>query len=1165
MASLRELIIKISANSSSFQSEISRASRMGADYYKTMEQGGRKAAAATRQQQQALNALNAELASVKAVAAGMTGAIAGAFAVGSLIETADNWGQLSSRIKMATESADEYNMVQARLMEISDRTYKSIEEQGELYIRSATAMKELGYSTESTINFIDSISSALTINAASADKGASAINALSKSMVVGKVSGGEWQTVMEVMPTVIGDVARHLGMTETAVKKLASEGKLSMQTFSDAVIAAQKRNAELAENMPTTVGDAITKLSNHWKQYIGEANNAYGATQVMSGGIGMLADNIETVGNVTGVLIGIGVARYLGNMTTSLGSASVGLIQAKKGEVALAAAQLEGTKVSTARARAAVYRAQQALAAVRGTDAQAAAETRLAARQAALTRNIAARTAAQTALNSVTSVGSRLMSGALGLVGGIPGLVMMGAGAWYYMYQQQEQARASAQEYAAQIDQIREKVKQMSLPQTADEGDKARKALAEQNRLVDEQAAKVRALQQDVETLNQARANPAYSANINDADLVDGIAKATANLAVEQERLTQMQGRAGQVQQTLAEIERQRVDQIREQAWQENAAYQALVTMSNQHKDFNRLLITGNDLLAIRNGLLSAGPLRMPQATVTDPEQQTLLQKQQAAELAGLEGIARVRKQAQFDLQKMGKTGPENATYAGQYTQAMEMEFNETQRLAKAKKDGASATNAHNKAENEAAKTADQYSRKIADLSVAIDVQKMRAEKGEKAADLYAASHENGAKWTNEQRKAIEASAVELATWTQKADEAVRKQRDMADALKDLTDAARKYRDEAAASEKTRGMGQRERSQFDERQQVERIFDKSDKGSAAVAARIAALDALEMKYKAAKAAEADWMGGVSAGLADWVDEASDYAGQAADATKSAMNGMVNNITDMLNGNKASWKDWSISVLESIEKILVNAALVNGLKSLGGAMSGAGGMWGSIGGFISGAVANAKGGVYDSPSLSAYSNSVVSSPTYFAFAKGAGLMGEAGPEAIMPLTRAADGSLGVRAVGQGDQSVQNTPQGQEQLAAMATTANGIMQTLSTVASWLSASIPDSKASAGSAVWDVAAAYAVPNRTADRSLDIKPATASQSAGSGMVSGATGGNVYVTINENGSASVSGGGEGENFAREFTAIIQREYVKLRNKDLSQGGAINSAIKGGR
>lgn len=60
--------------------------------------------------------------------------------------------------------------------------------------------------------------------------------------------------------------------------------------------------------------------------------------------------------------------------------------------------------------------------------------------------------------------------------------------------------------------------------------------------------------------------------------------------------------------------------------------------------------------------------------------------------------------------------------------------------------------------------------------------------------------------------------------------------------------------------------------------------------------------------------------------------------------------------------------------------------------------------------------NALGGVYSSPSLSAYSNSIVSSPTLFAFAKGGalGVMGEAGDEAIMPLKRAADGSLGVRA-------------------------------------------------------------------------------------------------------------------------------------------------------
>lgn len=51
MATLRELIIKVSANSQSFQTEIARASRMGQDYYKTMQDGGRQAAAASKESQ----------------------------------------------------------------------------------------------------------------------------------------------------------------------------------------------------------------------------------------------------------------------------------------------------------------------------------------------------------------------------------------------------------------------------------------------------------------------------------------------------------------------------------------------------------------------------------------------------------------------------------------------------------------------------------------------------------------------------------------------------------------------------------------------------------------------------------------------------------------------------------------------------------------------------------------------------------------------------------------------------------------------------------------------------------------------------------------------------------------------------------------------------------
>ncbi len=98
---------------------------------------------------------------------------------------------------------------------------------------------------------------------------------------------------------------------------------------------------------------------------------------------------------------------------------------------------------------------------------------------------------------------------------------------------------------------------------------------------------------------------------------------------------------------------------------------------------------------------------------------------------------------------------------------------------------------------------------------------------------------------------------------------------------------------------------------------------------------------------------------------------------------------------------------------------IGGGLLGGAASAGAGAAGSGAMGMPTG--WQGYVPNAKGGVYASPSLNAFSGQIVSNPTLFAFARGAGLMGEAGPEAIMPLKRGADGSLGVRAIGGGPQS------------------------------------------------------------------------------------------------------------------------------------------------
>ncbi|NUW60858.1 phage tail tape measure protein [Cronobacter muytjensii] len=185
-------------------------------------------------------------------------------------------------------------------------------------------------------------------------------------------------------------------------------------------------------------------------------------------------------------------------------------------------------------------------------------------------------------------------------------------------------------------------------------------------------------------------------------------------------------------------------------------------------------------------------------------------------------------------------------------------------------------------------------------------------------------------------------------------------------------------------------------------------------------------DKFERHYEQLDQLNADWVSGARDGLANWVDDASNYSQQAASSVQNALSGITNNLVDMLNDNKASWKDWGVSVLKTIEKVALNMALVNGVSAIGSLFSfGASTAVGSApSGVYNSAAAgiqlNAKGGVYESADLSKFSSSIVSSPTMFAFAKGAGLMGEAGPEAIMPLTRDATGRLGVKALGSGTQ-------------------------------------------------------------------------------------------------------------------------------------------------
>ena len=1020
MATLRELIIKISANSRSFQSEISRASRMGQDYYRTMQNGGRQSAAASREMRRALAEVTDQINTAKSSALNMTGAFAGAFATGHLISLADEWNSVNARLKQASQSSDDFQVSQRELMAISQRTGTAFSDNASLFARSAASMREYGYSSEEVLKVTEAISTGLKLSGASTAEVSSVITQFSQALAQGVLRGEEFNAVNESGDRVIRALAAGMGVARKDLKAMADNGKLTADKVVPALISQLGALRDEYAAMPDTVSSSATKVENAFMAWVGGANEASGVTKTLSGVLNGLAGNIDTVATAAGALVAVGVARYFGNMASSAGSATAGVITAARNEVALAEAQLRGTQIATARARAAVYRAQQAVAATRGTERQAAAEAKLAAAQASLTRNIAARTAAQTTLNTVTSVGSRLLSGALGLVGGVPGLVMLGAAAWYTMYQNQEQARESARQYAATIDEIRQKTSAMSLPEASDNEEKTRQALEEQNRLIDEQESKIKSLQEKIAGYQYVLANPGWTTDngfmINHMTSVktvtEGLAEATNQLAVEQSRLTQMQGKAQSIQDVLAGLEERRVTLIRQQAAEQNKAYQSLLIMNGQHTEFNRLLGLGNELLQQRQGLVNV-PLRLPQATLDDKQQNALNNSERELALSRLKGEARERARLGYAADDLGFVGEAYQTARQNYI---------NNSLDAWRNNQANKPKAHKKTEAE--KTEDIYKRLIkqqkeqialAGQNTELAKMKYQVSQGELSTLSEAQKKtllQNAAlidqKKIREQLAAYESSLAASNASVRASNEAqllgYGEGSRMRERLQEMWSIRQEFEQknnellrQYQAGEIEEALWKQEKS-LNEKYLEERLSDQQD------------------YYAKADALRSNWNAGLQEGLTNWADSATDYASQAADAVVSTMDGLVSNISDALAGNVVDWRNWGSSILQEVSKILMNAAIVNGLKSLSKSMSGAGGWLGTVGDWLSGAVANAKGGVYTSANLSAYSNTIVDTPTYFAFAKGAGLMGEAGPEAIMPLTRAADGSLGVRAVG-----------------------------------------------------------------------------------------------------------------------------------------------------
>ncbi|MDH2013493.1 phage tail tape measure protein [Pseudomonas juntendi] len=192
-------------------------------------------------------------------------------------------------------------------------------------------------------------------------------------------------------------------------------------------------------------------------------------------------------------------------------------------------------------------------------------------------------------------------------------------------------------------------------------------------------------------------------------------------------------------------------------------------------------------------------------------------------------------------------------------------------------------------------------------------------------------------------------------------------------------------------------------------------------------------------YDQMTAAQGDWRKGASSAFQNYLEQARDVAGQTRSLFTNAFSSMEDAIVNFAMTGKFSFADFTKSILADMVRIETQRAasgLFSSLASLGVSAASAwfGGGASSAGSTQAGyspeiidawaAARQADGGAWSNgvqlfANGGAFTNTIVSTPTAFGMAGGKiGVMGEAGDEAIMPLTRTSGGQLGVMAVGGG---------------------------------------------------------------------------------------------------------------------------------------------------
>lgn len=194
------------------------------------------------------------------------------------IQIADQFTTLNARLKLATGSTDEFVRAQQALFEMAQRTRTGLAETIDIYSKISLAVKDAGVGQETLLQVVETINQAVQLSGSSAEATQAALVQLGQGLASGTLRGEELNSVLEQTPALADAIAKGMGITRGELRKYGEDGKITAQQVIQALQAQREEVQKNFDQLPLTVGQALTQLKNSTFQLIGVFDNVSQST-----------------------------------------------------------------------------------------------------------------------------------------------------------------------------------------------------------------------------------------------------------------------------------------------------------------------------------------------------------------------------------------------------------------------------------------------------------------------------------------------------------------------------------------------------------------------------------------------------------------------------------------------------------------------------------------------------------------------------------------------------------------------------------------------------------------------------------------------------------------------------------------------------------------------